>query len=52
MQKMWGVQKLIYSIIGMSDTIPVNMEPYYLSKLDLKPDTPVVCQLSNRPEFI
>jgi len=52
MQKMWGVQKLIYSIIGMLDTIPVNMEPYLLSKLDLKPDTPVVCQLSNRPEFI
>ena len=51
MQKMWGVWKLIYPIIGMSGIIPVNMEPRLLSELGLKPDTPVVCQLSNRPEL-
>ena len=51
MQKMWGVWKLIYPIIGMSGTISVNMEPCLLSELGLKPNTPVVCQLSNRPEL-
>jgi len=48
---MWEVWKLIYPIIGMSGTIPVNMEPCLLSKLGLKPNTPVVCQSSNRPEL-
>jgi len=51
MQKMWGVRKLIYPIIGMSGTIPVNMEPRLLAELGLKPDTPVVRQSSNRPEL-
>ena len=51
MQKMWGVRKLIYPIIGMSGTIPVNMEQRLLSKLGLKPNTPVVRQSSNRPEL-
>ena len=52
MQKMWGVWKLIYLIIGMSGTIPVNMEQHLLSELGLKPNTPFVCQSSNRPELI
>ena len=51
MQKMWGVRKLIYPIIGMSGTIPVNMEQRLLSELCLKPNTPVVRQSSNRPEL-
>jgi len=51
MQKMWGVWKLIYPIIGMSGTIPVNMEQHLLSKLGLKPNTPIVRQSSNRPEL-
>jgi len=51
MQKMWGVQKLIYPIIGMSGTIPINMEQCLLSKLGLKPNTPVVHQSSNRLEL-
>jgi len=51
MQKIWGVWKLIYPITGISGTIPVNMEQHLLSELGLKPNTPVVCQLSNRPEL-
>jgi len=35
----------------MSGTIPVNMEQRLLSKLGLKPNTPVVYQSSNRPEL-
>ena len=52
MQRMWGVQKLAYPIIGMSGTIPVNMEQRLLSELCLKPDTPVIRQSSNRPELL
>jgi len=42
MQRMWGVQKLAYPIIGMLGTIPVNIEQRLLSKLCLKPDTPII----------
>ena len=51
MQIIWKICRLPFPIIGMSGTIPVDMESSIKHELCLVPNTTVIRRSSNRPEL-